>query len=231
MKRYIRSNWISDQVSKISEAKAALAKYSEEQIDYVKDCRQEVNRIISDHYVADDRFLDPSWPVGPTASQVKRDWELMAINDGIMSEEEFDELYDLLDIIALEYSQAYASTKIAASEDVDIDTIDQQIRDYLGDDLIVVTPGQDFAAPRGGYIYMFKINDHNVYRVFVDDENDEMIFQCIQDAFYVNGEEYYDEAVDYKDIQGHSDEWFDLFKQWIDECEREDPYFTEYDYE
>lgn len=124
------------------------------------------------------------------------------------------------------------STAEVTSKKVDIETIDQQIRDYLGDDLISATPGKDFPVRgRGGYIYLFKINDHNVYRVFVDDVDDEMIFQCIAEAFYVNGEEYYDEAVDYKDIQGHSDQWFDLFKKWIDECEADDPRFTHYEYE
>lgn len=112
-----------------------------------------------------------------------------------------------------------------------LDTVDSQIRDYLGDDLISVTPASTVGFGRGGNIYIFKINNHNVYRVFVDTENDEMIFQCVAVAFIVGQDEYYDEAVDYKDIQGHRDQWFDLFKKWIDECEADDPRFTSYEYD
>lgn len=116
MKRYIRSSWVSDQVAAISKAKSELAKYSQEQIEYVKDCRAEVKRIISDHYYADDQETDPSWPVGPSVQQVVADWELGAINEGIMSEAEFDDIYNLLDTIELQYAQAYASTKVAAAD-------------------------------------------------------------------------------------------------------------------
>lgn len=112
-----------------------------------------------------------------------------------------------------------------------LDAIDSQIRDYLGDSLISVTPASRLGFGRGGNVYMFKVNDHNVYRVFVDPDHDEMIFQCIAEAFYVDGTECYDEAVDYKDVQGHREQWFDLFKKWIDECEADDPKFTNYEYD
>lgn len=111
-----------------------------------------------------------------------------------------------------------------------IQLIDKQIRDYLGDNLILAEPAKE-NFNRGGYVYIFKINDHNVYRVFADVLFNELIFQCIAEAFYVDGKEFYDDAVDYKMIKGHMDEWFDLFKQWINECEAQDPTYTHYEYE
>ena len=120
---------------------------------------------------------------------------------------------------------------VRATSHVDIDKIDKQIRDYLGDDLISAFPAKEIGISRGGNVYIFKMNDHNVYRVFVDSRFDEMVFQCIAEAFYVNGRECYDDAVDYKMVKGNSDQWFDLFKKWINECETDDPMYTHYEYE
>lgn len=109
-----------------------------------------------------------------------------------------------------------------------IDRLDQQIRAWLGDRLIVAEPANGNFG-RGGYVYLFKINDHNVYRVFCDDVNQQLIFQCVAYAFDVNGREYYDEARDYKDINGKMMQWFSLIKQWVNECEADDPNFTTYE--
>lgn len=108
-----------------------------------------------------------------------------------------------------------------------IDKLDQQIRAWLGNRLIVAEPAKGFG--RGGYVYIFKINDHNVYRVFCDDVNQELIFQCVGYAFDVNGREYYDDARDYKDIKGKMTQWFGLIKQWVNECEADDPNYTTYE--
>lgn len=109
MKRYIRSeNTISEMAHKIHEAKDALAQYDEEQVEYVRECQQEIARVISDHYLDDDQETDHSWPVGPRVSQIKEDYLLGAITEGLMSEEEFEDIFDLLDIIDLEYAQAHA---------------------------------------------------------------------------------------------------------------------------
>lgn len=119
----------------------------------------------------------------------------------------------------------------STTTDMFLEEIDQQIRDYLGDDLIIVEPAEEAGFGRGGNVYIFKINYHNVYRVFVDTLFDEMIFQCIAEVFYVGEDEHYDDAVDYKMIKGNRDQWFNLFKKWIDECEADDPMFTHYDEE
>lgn len=86
---------------------------------------------------------------------------------------------------------------------------------------------------RGGYIYIFKVKGgSNVYRLFADDKNMQLIFQQIAVAFYVGGVEHYDEAVDY----AHTDslpikKWFDQVEVWAEECEETNPNFTEYEYE
>ena len=84
---------------------------------------------------------------------------------------------------------------------------------------------------RGGYIYIFKVTGGtNVYRVFADDKNMELIFQQIEVAFYVNGVEHYDEAVDYMYTTTLPiDEWFYCVKMWAEDCEEGDPNFTQYE--
>lgn len=111
-----------------------------------------------------------------------------------------------------------------------ISDFDMQLRSYLGDKLIIADRADEVMSGRGGYIYIFKMPSGNVYRLFADDVLDELIFQQIAVAFYVNGKEYYDEAVDYEYIKGHQSEWFDLFKKWLNRAESEG-LFTEYDYE
>ena len=109
-----------------------------------------------------------------------------------------------------------------------IDRLDRDIRKWLGDRLISAERAEGNFG-RGGYIYVFKINDHNVYRVFCDDINQELVFQCIPYAFNSNGREYYDEARDYKHVKGKMLQWFNLIKQWVDECEADDPTYTIYE--
>lgn len=112
-----------------------------------------------------------------------------------------------------------------------LEKIDSQIRNYLGNNLISATPAKELGFGRGGNVYMFKMNNHNVYRVFVDTVFDELVFQCIAEVFYIGKNEYYDEAADYKWIKGDRDHWFNLFKQWVNECETQDPTYTHYEYE
>ena len=115
---------------------------------------------------------------------------------------------------------------IKASYDEQLDT---QIKNYLGHDLIASFPAEELGCGRGGYVYIFHINN-NAYRVFCDTLNNEMIFQLLQYGFYDdNGEECFDVACDYESIAGEQDSWFTLFKQWIDECEMENPNFTEWE--
>ena len=105
MKRWIHANTISETAKKISDARKELEKYSDEQIKYVQECQDELASAISENYAREDEGLDP---VGPNLSEIKRDYMVGAIEDDLMTEEEFDEILDLLDIIGLELSAPYA---------------------------------------------------------------------------------------------------------------------------
>lgn len=104
MKRWIHAS-TSDTLKNIQEAKKELQSYTDEQIQYVKDCQDEISKAISDNYAREDEGLDP---VGPKLSEIKRDYMVGAIEDDLMTEEEFEDIFDLLDVIAIELSQPYA---------------------------------------------------------------------------------------------------------------------------
>ena len=93
-------------IAKISKAHRDLEKYSDEQIEYVKECSDAITKAISDMYVNDDDDLDT--PIGPKLSEIKRDYLEGAIEDDLMTEEEFEDIYNLLDVIGLELSAPYA---------------------------------------------------------------------------------------------------------------------------
>lgn len=101
------------------------------------------------------------------------------------------------------------------------------------------------------YAIMFKVNGHNVYRIILN-VNGGLYFQCVQYAFDVNGDEFYDESVDYKCVRtkleyekvlskwgamiddddlvdDDYDNWTGYVIKWIDECELDDPNFTIYE--
>ena len=104
-------------------------------------------------------------------------------------------------------------------EEATLDSVDKKLINYLGDRLVAKTDWYD------GYCYTFKINNHNVYRVIIFP--DELVFQCVKYAINSYGQESYD-AQDYKQDRGNKNQWFNLIVQWIDECEKEDPNYTEY---
>lgn len=79
-----------------STAKKVLAKYNQEQIDLVDDCLDEINSYISNYY-ADGP--DPDRSIGRLIFDIKKDYLSEALEYEILSKEEFDELYDALDII------------------------------------------------------------------------------------------------------------------------------------
>lgn len=104
MKRWIHAASIPQQVKKITDAKNALKKYDPEKVAYVKECQDELTKAISDSYEReeDDR------PVGPILSEIKRDYLVGAIEDDLMTEEEFEDILALMDIVDLELSAPYA---------------------------------------------------------------------------------------------------------------------------
>lgn len=110
----------------------------------------------------------------------------------------------------------------------ELSNLDFQINTFLRDNLISKESGEMFG--RGGYVYTFKVGD-NVYRVFCDDKNAELIFQCVAVCVVLDDEEYYDDAQDYKSAKGNMSDWYNLIYDWINECQRDNPHFTEYIYE
>lgn len=82
-------------------AKAVISRYSQEQIDYIMDVRRDINSIISDYYST----LDAGSSVGADISMCLSDWKEGAVEGDILTEDEFEELYEAVDIA---YTRAYA---------------------------------------------------------------------------------------------------------------------------
>lgn len=84
---------------------------------------------------------------------------------------------------------------------------------------------------RGGSIYVFTTKGGtNGYRVFFDTANNELIFQQLEAGFHDSkGNLWFDDPVDVAVDLGNPEAWFRLVEEWVDECEAEDPEFTEYE--
>lgn len=106
MKRYVHAKTINETVQNIAQAKRDLAKYSDEQIEYVKECQDEIGREIARFYAEEEELGDHVREIGISA--IKTDYLMGAIEDELMTEEEFEEIFDLLDVIGLELAQSYA---------------------------------------------------------------------------------------------------------------------------
>ena len=102
MKRWIHAS-TKDTIRRISEAKRALGQYTDEQIQYVKECQDELASAISDSYFDENgEFADEDRPIGSQLSEIKRDYMVGAIEDDLMTEEEFEDIMALLDVVSLE---------------------------------------------------------------------------------------------------------------------------------
>jgi hypothetical protein len=98
---------IKDELRRINKAKQELAKYDKEKVDYVKRCQDDIMDAISDSYFDENgEYLEENRPIGSTLSEIKRDYMVVAIEDDLMTEEEFEDILDLIDIIDLEYAAA-----------------------------------------------------------------------------------------------------------------------------
>lgn len=96
-------------------------------------------------------------------------------------------------------------------------------------DLLYTTPKDDSVLK--GDSFIFKVNDHNVYRVILVPKRGEteVIFQCIAVAYYYKGEEYYDDAQDYKNGIVPNNRIMSIIINWVNECEADDPHYTVYE--
>ena len=107
MKITIKASKMSQMAASIAEAKRELANYDQEKIDYVRRCQDDMMQAISDSYVEDESGDLYQEPIGPKLSEIKRDYLVGAIEDDLMTEEEFEDIYNLLDVVALEMSAPY----------------------------------------------------------------------------------------------------------------------------
>lgn len=104
MKRWIHAASLPQQIKRITDAKNSLAQYSPEKVEYVRKCQDELTKAISDSYFRED----DDRPVGPILSEIKRDYLVGAIEDDLMTEEEFEDILSLLDIVDIELASPYA---------------------------------------------------------------------------------------------------------------------------
>lgn len=101
MKRWIHA---SNEWAKYRLAQDTLKKYSDEQIDYVRECYDEVLQDISNHYTWD---ADGDARTVQTDS-IKTDYLIGAIEDDLMEEEDFEDIYTALETLGEQEAMAYA---------------------------------------------------------------------------------------------------------------------------
>ena len=102
----MKKNTISNQAKKIHDAKDALADYDKEKVDYVRECQERLTKAISDYYTEGRDERD--YNIGSELSEIKRDYMSGAIEDDLMTEEEFEDILALMDTVDLELSAPYA---------------------------------------------------------------------------------------------------------------------------
>ena len=93
-------NKMRDFIKKLNESKRELEKYSEEKIEFVRKCREEVIKyeIEKEERLSKGFWLDDCY----SSSEIIRDYKCECMEDEIMSEEEFDKIYELIDFISIE---------------------------------------------------------------------------------------------------------------------------------
>lgn len=116
--KIIKASKMSEMAAKIAEAKRELAQYDEEKVAYVRECQDEIMQAISDSYREDESGDLYQEPVGSKLSEIKRDYLVGAIEDDMMTEEEFEAIFDALDILDLELAHAQASTNVSSKKAV-----------------------------------------------------------------------------------------------------------------
>lgn len=105
MKRYIHTSADYNHLHSYKEAEAILDNYSKEQVDYVRNCYNDVLDEISKLYEENEKDDDF---IGVSISGIKTDWLIGAIEDDLMEEEEFEEIYRALETLGERDAMAYA---------------------------------------------------------------------------------------------------------------------------
>lgn len=99
MKRWVHSatDW---RTANVTQAQKDLMNYSEEQVNFVRECQDAIVQELSDSFFdEDDRFAEENRTAN--ISSIKNDYIEQALEDDLMTEEEFNDILDLLDIIDL----------------------------------------------------------------------------------------------------------------------------------
>lgn len=101
MKRWIHAA-TCDTIDKVRKARESLRNYSPEQVNYVKDCQKEISNVISNDYIYNFDGDNSEVGIGSTISDIKTDYLLGAIDSGLMTEREFEDIFALLDVTGIE---------------------------------------------------------------------------------------------------------------------------------
>ena len=91
-------------IKKLNESKIELESFSKEKIEYVQECRERVIKyeIEKEERISKGFWLDDCY----SSSEIIRDYKVGSYEDDLMSEEEFDKIYELLDVISKESAMA-----------------------------------------------------------------------------------------------------------------------------
>lgn len=94
--------WIHNIATNAAKARKLLDEYEPDKVEFVQDCYQAVLDDISDFYTSenDERPIQ--------TSTIKRDYLIEAIEDDLMTEDEFNDIYALLETIGEEEAHSMA---------------------------------------------------------------------------------------------------------------------------
>lgn len=90
--------------SNVSRARDTVKMYSSEQQKFVRDCLDEVIRIANEGY--DNQDIEDN--ISRSMNECIQDYKAVALEDGILTSEEFDELYEAMDVLDTDEANAYA---------------------------------------------------------------------------------------------------------------------------
>lgn len=89
-------------INSLTEAQEELKYYDKEKVDFVKDCRDALNMDIYNNL---DEYREDEDLAEANLSAIKEDYIQKAVDEDIMSEEEFEEIFALFDAIDIEWSE------------------------------------------------------------------------------------------------------------------------------
>lgn len=109
MKRWVHAVTTVPRRPDVSKANAILSKYTDEQIELVRECTDDIKAEISRSYEI-DYGIDNDDPKLRAAgiSAITEDWLEQALEDDLLTEDEFYDILNALEILDTEAANAYA---------------------------------------------------------------------------------------------------------------------------